>query len=129
MILSQKRPFLRRFVRIKPKIAMTLFLCKKHGTQGFIEVCEHINAELCSEIFHEHKNLTFWSNVYACNTCWQDFEIDKFENHPELKGKEYPDVDDEFDENGLPFQGYVEIYNQLNRFAWCVKCVTEIKAK
>jgi hypothetical protein len=108
---------------------MTLFLCKKHGRQGFIEVCEHINSELSSNIFCENKPLTFWSNVYACDACWQNFEIDKFENHPELKGKEYSNIDDGFDENGLAFKGYYEVYNQLNRNTWCAKCVAEIQSK
>ena len=106
---------------------MTLILCKKHGTQGFVEVCEHIDSELRSDVFHKHKQLTFWCNVYACDDCWQKFDIANFENHPELTGRYF--YDDEYDENGSAFQGYNKIYSRLNRKSWCTKCLREIQDK
>jgi hypothetical protein len=107
---------------------MTLIRCDNHGRQGFIEVCEHINSELSSNLFCEHKLLKFWGNVYACDACWQSFNFDKFENHPELNGKDFWGIDDEFDENSLAFKDYYNIYSQLKRNCWCVKCVNEIRA-
>jgi ribosomal protein S17E len=110
---------------------MGIILCKRHGKQGFEQVCKHIDADLKAEVCLKSKRLDFWGNILVCDECWKNYEIEKFEEHPELKGKDYFDIDDEFDENSYIFQEYCKVYDKLNENmgGWCLQCMAEIKIK
>lgn len=106
-------------------------ICEKHGRQGFEQVCEHIDAEFKQEIYPETHRLNFWEIILVCNECWENYEIEKFESHPELKGKSYFDIDDELDEDSPIFKKYVEVQEKLNKNlkGWCIQCIKEVKVK
>jgi len=111
---------------------MGITYCKKHGRQGFDQVCEHIDAKFKEGIFSlETHRLNFWEIILVCDNCWRDYDIEKFENHPELKGKSFFDIDDEFDENSSIYKEYGNVQQKLNENlrGWCLQCIKEVEVK
>ena len=110
---------------------MCITICKKHGRQGFDQVCEHIDAKFKDEIYPKMHRLEFWGMILVCDDCWGNYDINKFENNPEIKGKNYFDIDSELDENSRVFKEYVEFQQALNKnlFGWCLQCIKVIKVK
>ena len=110
---------------------MGITICKKHGRQGFDQICEHIETKFKEGIYPEAYRLKFWEIILICEVCWKNYDIEKFESHPELKGKSYFDIDDEFDENSPIFKEYVEVQQRLNKNlrGWCLQCISEVKVK
>jgi len=104
---------------------MTLIRCPKHGTSGFRETCQHVDAEFKSGNYREFRRLNFWGNLMVCDNCWNEYNFVRFESHPEIAGQDYWDVEEE-----TPIvQEYYNAYHKLSRRAWCLNCISELREK
>ena len=108
---------------------MGVVICRKHGQQGFDEVCEHIDDEYKKGIYQEHNE--FWqSEMYCmlvCDECWRFYDLDRFREMSKMPLDEFLDLDDE---KIKPVEDeWREIYDSVNPRLWCVQCVAEIQVK
>lgn len=108
---------------------MGIMLCKKHGRQGFSEVCGHIDAEYRQGIYREHREFCIgeFYGILICEECWKRVDVDKFQPYLEMSQDEFLDLDDE---EVKPIEDeWSEIYNSVSRQIWCLKCISEITTK
>lgn len=108
---------------------MGIIHCKKHGKQGFIEVCEHIHDEYKNDIYHKPRRFTS-GNLYfieVCDICWQKYDLDRFQHFSEISLDEFLDLDNE-KAKSLKDE-WRNVYDSVNRRGWCVQCIAEVKVK
>ena len=104
---------------------MGIINCPKHGRSGFLEMCQHVDAEFKSGNYREFRSLHFWGDLLVCDNCWDENNFAHFENHPEFEDKELWDIEEE-----TPiFQEYNKVYSELPRRAWSCKCLAELRDK
>lgn len=105
---------------------MGLTRCKKHGLQGFREVCEHIHEEYSQNIYQPHLDfeLAEFYSITLCDKCWKLYDLDRFKKFAELTFDEFLDMEEE---KAKPMEDeWSKVYNAVNRRAWCVQCISEI---
>src|SRR4051812_3855449 len=107
---------------------MGLLICKKHGDQGFYHLCEHTFLNFKKDDYAKTHTLHF-RGALVCDDCWKTFEIEKLENHPDIKGKRYFAIRPEkmVDEKSLIYQEYKKVLEKLNFESniWCWQCAKE----
>jgi hypothetical protein len=108
---------------------MGIISCKKHGLQGFEEVCEHIDAEYKSVFFRKHNDFSLAElyGIYVCDECWAKHNLDRFQPFSTITSDEFLDMDEEKADSIE--QSWSEIYNAVNRKMWCCQCIAEIEIK
>lgn len=95
--------------------------CKKHGSQGFYEVCNHIRESLNNGIYPNFIKANI-VNVLVCNECYnkykgdeiKEFEIEEIIDLPEAQVRK---IEIQFD----------EIYNSIKRSIVCSACMWELE--
>lgn len=111
------------------KIEMGIILCKKHGKQGFSEVCGHIDTEYKQDICNKHRvfGLAEMFEMLVCNECWKHHNLDRFQTFSEMTENEFFDLEEE--RANQIVKEWSDVYNNVNRRGWCLQCVAEIKVK
>lgn len=105
-------------------MALGICTCSKHGRSGWDEVCEHLNAELNQGIYGPFHYIRSWAGVRVCEKCWQDYNMEYYETHPDIADKDFFDISEEspiFDEY------HNEVYEKLKRGGRCLQCLAEIE--
>ncbi len=124
---------------------MGLFLCKKHGGQGIVEYCEHIESELQKEVYPSVYYLPYF-NLRLCEQCYRKANTKEFQilikkcfgdnvknsdflctSHFDLL--EIPEDKLEDSPQNKLWELTTQIYNNTNRGIDCMACVDEIKYK
>lgn len=108
---------------------MGIILCKKHGRQGFKEVCEHIHQEYKNDIYYKNRKFELGELYFieVCEDCWQKHNLDKFRHFAEVPFDELLDMDEE--KANLMEDEWTKIYNSINRRGLCIQCIAEVKVK
>jgi hypothetical protein len=106
---------------------MGIVNCSKHGGTGFWETCAHVGAEFGQGNYPQFHQLTFHENVVVCDRCWEQYDLARFESHPDIAGKLIYDTN----ENKPMVKEYFRLYEIINAQSqcWCTKCIAEIRAK
>ena len=105
---------------------MGLILCKKHGKQGFYEVCGHIDAEYKQDIYRKHRNFCIGEllGILVCEKCWEKHSLDRFQLYLDMSFDEFLNLDNE--KADLIGEEWDEVYCAVGRQGWCIECVAEI---
>ena len=103
---------------------MGICICKKHGHQGFREMCGHVYRDLQNKQYPEHKLLSPF-NIMLCPNCWDKLKADRMPN------VDMEDLDFLASEQGdIADKIFSEIYDQItDRKLMCIKCILEIRHK
>jgi len=104
---------------------MTLVQCNKHGLSGLVETCKHVDEELNKGIIREFNEIKLWGYMLVCDTCWKQHDLESFEKHPEIIGKDMFDIEEE----NPTIDEYFQIYDKIQRVVWCSECLAQIKVK
>src|SRR4051794_10918108 len=104
---------------------MVVIDCSKRGNSGILEVCIHAGAESRERNCKPLHRLNFFQNVLVCESCWERYDIARFESHPDIEGKSFYEAD----EDKPVVKEYFRIYNCINTQSqsWCATCISEIQ--
>lgn len=105
---------------------MGRIICEKHGKQGFREVCEHIHYEYLQNIYREHSEFILgeFYTITVCELCWKNQDLERFQNFAEISFDDFLDLEEE---KAKPMEDkWSQVYNSVNRRAWCVQCIAEV---
>lgn len=97
---------------------MGVIMCKKHGKQFFLEVCEHIHNRVI-----ENRDIVIHKlplNIFICGNCKENLKTNKLGNHTieeilKMAESDYLKYESKF----------VNIYDKINRIAICKECLNE----
>lgn len=104
-------------------MALGIYICRKHGMRGWDEVCEHLNTELEQGVYGLFHYIWTWAGVRVCEKCWQDYNMEYYETHPDIADKDFIDAS-----HSPIFDEYCnEVYAKLKRCGWCLQCLAEIE--
>jgi hypothetical protein len=108
-------------------LAMGITNCKKHGRQGFDEVCGHIDAEYKQDIYRERRDFCIGDllGILICEECWKKVDLDKFQPYLEMSFDEFLDLDDE-EVNKIEDEWH-KVYESVKAKTWCLQCIAEVK--
>lgn len=106
---------------------MGVIICRKHGRQGFDEVCGHLH-ELYERGLYSPGRKFRLGGVYVirvCDQCWARHDLDRFERFSAMDVDEFLDLSDEEIE---PIEKeWQKVYEAVGRRLWCLRCLTEIQ--
>jgi hypothetical protein len=108
---------------------MALIRCKKHGLQGFSEVCVDIDTEYNQDIYREHRDFCIGElyGILVCEECWNKHNLDRFQTYLKMSFDDFLDLDEE---EAKPIEEeWDKVYQTVNRKGWCIQCVAEIRVK
>lgn len=108
---------------------MGITLCKKHGQQGFFEVCGHIYQEYENDIYRSNRRFELGEFYFieVCEKCWQKHNLDRFDHFAEISDDELLDMDQE--KAKAIDDEWRKVYDSVNRRGLCVQCIAEVKVK
>ena len=102
---------------------MGITICSKHGRQGFREMCEHVDAEFTQGNYKQFRSLVFWLDMLVCDRCWEKYNLERYENHPDIVGNFFYEIE----EDSPITKDYENIYNEMQRRIWCWQCIAEVQ--
>lgn len=101
---------------------MGMVLCKKHGGQGFFEICEHIKQDLANDIYPEMFPFPIF-NVKVCKACYDRVGSNQLPNISLIDLIYDSEMDD--DQLDEIEKKATKKYRALNRVMLCTLCDKE----
>ena len=100
---------------------MGIYVCPKHGRQGFYQTCEHIYSKLEKGEKPEMFPIPL-HNSKICKKCYDGAELEKYKN---LTGPNLIDLP--MDQFQKVDQLLAKAYNATIKYIVCLKCEKEFK--
>lgn len=108
---------------------MGIIICKKHGYQGFYEICGHLHDKYRQNIYREYFNFSVseWHKILVCDECWKTHNLDRFQKYPKISFDEF--IESKEAQAKQIADEWKTVYESINRRGICTQCLAELEIK
>jgi hypothetical protein len=108
---------------------MGVVACRKHGLNGFYEICVHVHKAFRKNIIPEMHRLKFSQTIFLCAGCYEKENMQRFEGidlYDEISKQMAAGKEDDPALEALA-EAYYTAYRNIERRVICVDCYSDVQ--